>query len=249
LSKNTIQSASGLPLVHSTSAYEAKRIVASGRILPAECDLFTDEKLSYFFYGRPAYKRVRRSQIAHFWELPSVFIFEYSAVKAKRIFPFDTGAFSQYPDFINMMPMDQFEVSSTLDAPHRIVGAFFVDSNRYFRMNPRGKESFINRFDVTVDDEEVMALHELMISYSEVVDDRRAAIEVQSDVDLSLKSGELLAVVFPEEYVDSEQFMAGLKRLSADALPYSSFPLKQEMYYSTIYTTVFDYYRRKNFAR
>lgn len=249
LSKNTVRGTDGLPLVHTGSAYAIKRIIAAGRVLPSPCDVFTGEDLSYFFYGRPAYKRARRSQVSKYWELPSVLIFQYDAVTAKRVYPFDTGGFEHYPDFITEMPMNEFEVNSTIDAPHKIVGSFFVNPDRYFRMNPRDGRDFKQRFDIGVDEEEVLALQELFVAYSEKVDDRRATIELQSDVELELKSGELLAVVFPEEYVESDTFMDSLAALGADALPYASHPLNQQMYYSTIYTTVFEYYRKMGFVR
>lgn len=252
LAKNTVKSADGLPLVHTTRAYDAKRIVAADLILPSDCPVFKGEKLSYFFYGRPSYKRsLRKSQIAKYWELPSVFIFEYKAIPSKRVYPFDTGAFSnqRYPDFIQIMPMEEFEATSTIDAPQKIVGSFFIDSNRYFRLDPRSRTDFMRRFDVGVDDEEILALQELMVAHSEKSDDRRAAIEVQTDVELKLNKGEFLAVVFPEEYVESDAFMDKLEALEAEPLPYSTSPLKQEMYYSTIYTIIFDFYRAKRFIR
>jgi hypothetical protein len=249
LSKNTVRGGDGLPLVHSASAYDIKRIIASGRVLPHPCDVFKGERLSYFFYGRPAYKRVLKAQISKFWELPSVLVFKYDVVNVKRAFPFDTGAFKRYPDFIRLMPREEFDLGVASDAPHKIVGAFFVNSERYMRLNPRDKRDFTSRFDVGVDDEEVQALQELFVTYSEKVDDRRATIELQSEDGLELRRGELLAVVFPEEYVESEKFMKSLRALGADPLPYASQPLRQEMYYSTIYTTIFEYYRKKKFVR
>ena len=137
LRKNTIQRATEMATFHSTSAYAAKKIILDGVINPQSCAIF-EKKLTYLFYGRPSYKKTGKSQISKYWQLPSVLIFDYNATKYKRIYPFDTGAFDGglYPDFFNMMPRDEYEVGSILDAPSRLISSFFVDSESRFREEP-----------------------------------------------------------------------------------------------------------------
>jgi hypothetical protein len=149
LSKNSISSSLSMPAVHTTSAYTAKRIIKGGLIKPQPCDTFKDEDLTYLFYGRPSYKRTGESQLAKYWELPSLFVMDYDAISTKRIFPFDTGAFvaKRYPEFIGMMDIGEFEVTSSLTAPQRLVASFFVDTNRYFRLQreTRDTSAFVTR--------------------------------------------------------------------------------------------------------
>jgi hypothetical protein len=250
LSRNTIESSDGLPLVHSTSAHAVKNVLASGQLLPEPCDVFLGESLSYFFYGRPSFKKPADSQIARLWEMPSALIFEYDAVKAKRIYPFDSGAFKggRYPSFINMMDLDDYKVTAP-DAPHKLVGTFFGTPGRYFRLKPRERSNFMRDFEVDIIDDEIMALHDVILSYSENVDDRRFSIEVQSDAPVSVKNGKLLAVVFPEEYLDSDPYMTLLEATGAEPLTYPTYPLKNDVYYYQIYNCVFEFYKRRGFVK
>lgn len=245
LTKNSIPTSEYLPLVHTTAAYHLARILKGGSIEPAPCDVFAGEDLSYFFYGRPSYKMTSDQRAAKYWELPSVIILDYSSVDIKRTFPFDTGAFEgkRYPHFMNMMPMEEFDASSTLDAAPKLVGTFFVDSSRYFRLKPRAKSDFLSRFQVDVLEEEIRALYDLVVEYDERIDDRRFSIEIQSSKSLELKDAKVLGVVFPEEYLESAPFVELAERLGAELLPYPSYPLKQEAYYHTIYNIIFEFYR------
>lgn len=239
-----------MPAVHTTSAYAGKKIIQGDLIRPQHCEIF-DESLTYLFYGRPSYKKIGESQVAHYWELPALFVMDYETIDVKRIFPFDTGAFKRkkYPSFINMMPMDEFEVTNALSAPQRLVSAFFVDPSRYFRLRPRDVRDFSHRFEVTSTDEEIKALHELVLSYSENIDDRRFAIEVQTDCELKLSECGLKAVIIPEEYCESDELIRVVENNSAEVIPYPTHSLKQEMYYHTIYNILFEFYREKGFVR
>jgi hypothetical protein len=79
LQKNQIQKGNALPAVHTTEAYFIKKFITSGRIETYNCKFFENEKLSYFFVGRPAFKRTIDYE-ADYWELPMCFIVKYSAV-------------------------------------------------------------------------------------------------------------------------------------------------------------------------
>ncbi len=251
LSKNSILSSIAMPLVHTTSAYSAKRIIQGGLIKPQLCDTFQNERLTYLFYGRPSYKRMGESQLAKYWELPSLFVMDYEKISTKRIYPFDSGAFAsrRYPEFINMMDMQDFEVTSALTAPQRLVASFFVDTNRYFRLNPRDKRDFNIRYEISATDEEIQALYELILSYSDKIDDRRFAIEIQTEADIDLKTCGLMAIIIPEEYCESDELMALAEKNGAEVIPYPTYSLKQEMYYHAIYNCLFEFYKTKGLVR
>jgi len=118
LMKNSIGTTGAMPVIHTTNAYAGKKIIQGDLIKPSRCDVF-GEDLTYLFYGRPSYKKTGDAQIAHYWELPALFVMDYDKIAYKRIFPFDTGAFEgeRYPSFINMMPLEEFEVTGALEAP------------------------------------------------------------------------------------------------------------------------------------
>jgi hypothetical protein len=238
-----------MPVIHTTSAYAAKQIIKGDLIRPRPCDTFKGEELTYLFYGRPSYKKIGDSQIAQYWELPSLFVMDYDAIDLKRIYPFDTGAFGKFPNFISMMPLEEFELAASLGAPQRLVSAFFVDPDRYFRLRPRDARDFNGRFDVTATDEEIRALHQLALSYSERIDDRRFAIEIQTECEIKLRDSGLKAVIIPEEYCESDELVKLIESHGADIIPYPTHSLKQEMYYHTIYNILFELYREMGLVR
>ncbi|RDV05916.1 hypothetical protein DXH95_00180 [Sphingorhabdus pulchriflava] len=251
LSKNTVRKSAEMPVFHSTSAYSARRILFDNVINPQSCNVFQNEKLTYLFYGRPSYKRESRSQITKYWQLPAVFLFDYKVSRYKRIFPFDTGAFENgiYPEFFGMMPRNEYDTGSMPDSPSRLVSSFFVDCERFFKLSPRDKKDFDSRFETTAVDEEIHALYELIVSYSEKIDDRRFSIELQTEHEIHLSDGACKALIIPEEYLESDELVDKCDKMGIEVLSYPSFPLKQEMYYYHIYNIIFELYKEWGIAR
>src|ERR1700730_435093 len=161
LQRNTVQAATpSLPYVHSTQAYHLKKIWRTETIEARPCEVFVNENLNYFFVGRPAYKRFHVTQQSEFWELPVCFIVNFASVTdVRRIFPFDSGAFKakRFPEYINMMDIDEFEVSSDPGAPTKIVGAFFGSHSDYFNLVAKAPDRFSSEFPLGPFDEEIHA--------------------------------------------------------------------------------------------
>lgn len=84
-----------LPLTHVTSGVVAKDIIRSKSIKPHYCSVF-GTNLTYFFYGRPAY-RLAHDQIVRSEAIcPYCFIIDPKLLKtAIAIFAFDTGAYEK----------------------------------------------------------------------------------------------------------------------------------------------------------
>jgi len=128
LRKNSITPSASLPLVHTTSGYNIDELMTSKAIVPRPCNVFIGESLNYFFYGKPSYKISSGAAQAESWEMPVCFVVSFDAISSiKRIYPFDSGAFSnkRYPHYITMMDRDKFEAGTSKDVPARIIGAFF----------------------------------------------------------------------------------------------------------------------------
>lgn len=251
LQKNQIEKGRALPAVHSSEAYLIKKFMKTGRIEPQPCKFFEGEKLSYFFLGRPAFKRSLDAE-PDYWELPMSFVVKYDSIKRKRIFPFDTGAFRSgiYPHFISMMDLEEFEVEKDHEAAEKIVGTFFGTSRNYFLLNPRSKGDFENRFDVSVLDEEIRALHKLVSLKGGSTDDRRFAIELQTDHQLELIRENVLAVVLPEAYIEAPKVVTYVeKELGAELITYPLYPLKKDYYYYAIYEKIDHFFRSNGFYR
>lgn len=247
LSKNTIKRPDLLPLVHSTPAYCLRRILSEKTIRRQPCKTFVSEDLVYFFVGRPAYKWSTESD-AEFWELPSCIIMDYKPANVTRIFPFDSGGYSKelFPSFIQMMGLDALSLGQDLATAQSFIGAFFTSPRNYFHLRPRHHTDFNRRFEVDVLDHEVQALYKLVHSAKSEIDDRRIAIEVQSSEDVALVPGKVLAVVFPEPYLDSDEFMNYVEvDLKAEALSYPIFPMRAEFYFQTMYAKVAEFYESK----
>lgn len=248
LARNSVAASESMPLIHTTRSYNFKAIMEKDQIEPQQCDTFLNEKLSYFFVGRPAYKYSTDSQTAESWELPCCFVFESDAViDIKRIFPFDSGAFSKglYPDYIGKIPMEKF-ISTDPNAPAKIIGSFFGDTKRYFDMTPKPRASFEQEYSLTPFDAELLAASRLASeSTAKKFDDRRFSVEIQTEAPINVSS-KLMAVIIPEVYLSINGVIEKIEGdWSAEAIGYPIYSLSTEMYYATIYRELHSLYKRK----
>lgn len=248
LERNNITKARPLPLVHTTEAYFMKKIVSSSRIQASPCNVFKREKLSYFFVGRAAYKR-ELFQEAEYWELPTCLVFDFFFDNAKRAYPFDTGAFraKRYPKFVNMMAMDDFEVSVDQESTQKIIGTFFGNASNYYRLNCIPQETFERKFDVGVLDEEVKALYKLIKAKDLKFDDRRFSIEIQFESDIELKDRKPILAILPETYLGDQEYIKKISDSGAQILTYPVYPLRKEYYYYNIYEKLDIFYSKMGY--
>lgn len=251
LARNSVAAAGGLPLVHTTKSYNINVLIDEDTLVPQTCDVFTNEKLNYFFVGRPAYKHSSDVAQAAHWELPCCFIFEADVVQnIKRAFPFDSGAFAagRYPSYIRGIPMDRFEAQST-DTAGKLIGAFFGTAERYMKFKPKSTDAFDTEYSINALDAELSATMRLAHEASSTsFDDRRFTIEIQSEDPVSLSDVKPIAVVLPELYLDIEKVRDTIQN-SWGAVPigYSIAPLSLAMYYSQIYAAVEQFYRTNGY--
>jgi len=124
-----------MPLTHVTSAISGEDIVRHGMIDPKPCAVF-NEKLAYFFYGRPAYRIGAEGAVKVEAACPFCFIFDASLIKrAKSIYAFDTGAFSNrmYKHaFVDEMDILDFSLEKDNERPNRLIHAVFKTKRTYF---------------------------------------------------------------------------------------------------------------------
>ena len=188
-------------------------------------------------------------QEAEYWQLPTCLVFSFFTNDAKRLFPFNSGAFAakRYPDYINMMELSDFEIKDDLDAPHKIIGTFFTSARNYYRLSARPREQFETLFDVDVLDEEMKALHKLIQHKDQKFDDRRFAIEVQFDRDINLQDRKPLLAIFPETYLSNEEYISKITGLGCEILTYPVYPLRKEYFYYAIYQKLDDFYSTRGF--
>ncbi len=248
LMKNSITASAEMPIVHSTQAYFLTRVISDNALKPSPCNSFLGETLNYFFYGKPAYKKVSDSNQAQVWELPLCFILEIDALKTiKRIYPFDSGAFKagRFPSYISMIQLSEFEATPVVAEPVKLIGAFFGSVSDYFRLKSYSEDTFQMKYGLNVTDAEILALHKLAGDSSlPRTDDRRFCIEIQTEDTIALNPGNVRAIILPSEYLDDVKVLKHITDVwQATPIAYEASSLSLESYTSEIYSKLSAYYK------
>jgi hypothetical protein len=145
------------------------------------------------------------------------------------------------------MDMADFEVGQETEAPHKIIGTFFGTARNYYRLAARPKEQFENKFDVEVLDEEMRALHKLIMAKDKKFDDRRFAIEMQFEHDVDLNSKKPLLAIMPETYLEDDAYIQKIRALGAEVLTYPVYPLRKAYFYYAIYEKLDQFYATRGY--
>ena len=136
------------------------------------------------------------------------------------------------------------------EAVEKIIGTFFGTNRSYFLLKSCSQADFDARFDVGVLEEEIKALHKLITLKHEALDDRRFAIEIQTENEFALVKDQVLAVVLPENYIENSRVVQFVEKdLNAKLLTYPLYPLKKDYYYYAIYERVDHFFRQAGFYR
>lgn len=222
-----------LPLVHSTDTYILEEVLAAGRLEPQVCDVFSGELLTYFFYGRPAFRPgtdASPSGMGHY--LPVCLILKPTlAISIKRIFPFDSGAFESgfYKNFLHQkMNLADFGLEPDVTTPGRVVSRFFGSNSAYLKAEP----AVHSQFDPA---EFEAACYAALISSKEgnSIDSRGSGIEVQSSEAIDINTM-VEAVVLPADFA-SGATGERLKAVGVTPLPYFTFQrLRPDEYTSDV---------------
>jgi hypothetical protein len=229
-----------LPLLHSTSAYLFRDIVETGQLVPQEDRIF-EEKLLYFFYGKPSFfpKTAQTSNLL--FNTQVFFVLRPSVItSARRVFPFDSGAFEAglYARFMNVR-MNLLDFQIELDAAHsggtpfpasaqKIVASIYGSNENYFRSRHREDLS------PSMMDFELNAFMELLRSKAgEDFDDRRSVIEIQSTRPINLSRDTLEGIILPNELLSDGRVVAFLDRCGVNdesVLTYNAMRSRPEYY-------------------
>lgn len=219
--------------------------MASKSLTPTECPVFVGEELIYLFYGKPSYKVGGTTQKN--WLMPICFLIKMNSLHSiKRIYPFDSGAFSagRHPDYIKTFDIGEFEVLGTND-PSKIVGAFFKTIMDYFRLTPREESQFRGEHSLGIMDHEILALRDLAGDSSlEGIDDRRFCVEIQTEDEIHLTPSNVQAVILPYDYFENPLVVRFVETdLEATPLPYDSFSLSSAEHTAIVYSKVLEFLR------
>lgn len=213
-------------------------ILESGEVGTTLCPVFDPDHLNYFFVGRPAYKSKDCAQ-SDYWLLPIVFALKPPlAIKPKRIFPFDSGAFSAglFGDEFFDFSLEDFAIPSEYANIRKVIDSFFGSNERYIALKPKSKDEVTAEFSLQSTGFPIAALARIFNKpHSAEFDDRNAAIEVQYDVDVPVTSTSALGVVLAEDWLDDPAVEAALTSLGCPIKTYPVYPIRRESYYSKIY--------------
>ena len=203
-----------LPLTHITDGYSFRDILENGELRPTTCEVFR-EKLLYLFYGRPVYRvwsDVKATSFPIFY--PICILLKPECLKmAKRVFPFDSGAFdaNMYGDYMEMygrFDLDSFLVNPIPHIPNQIplpgtpghvVSTFFGTNYNYYNNEIRNALKFGLYF-------EAESYYEMIASKKEEkYDSRCSTIEIQTDATIHLSKDTVYAIFLPEQLSEDER--------------------------------------------
>jgi hypothetical protein len=205
-----------LPFVHITRAYRFDQILDENQLRPSYCDFFK-KKLTYLFYGRPAYRAKDGNNARLEFEWPIILVFDPHKLGAlDRVYPFDTGAFELkvYQDFFDKdSQISDFELTPSLDVIRSFVGTFYLNHGEYYQGRSR------RNVDIPPRQFEAQGILEMSRipgvqgtrSRAGIRDERSSALEAQTRHSIKL-SNALLALIIPEPYLDDNDVKNALER-------------------------------------
>jgi hypothetical protein len=235
-----------MPLTHVCQEYFFREILATKQLKPSLCQVFAEELL-YFFYGKPAYTPKTGGVAVDASGLAPVCLVckPHLVPNAKRIAPFDTGAFAsgRYADYLHpKMKIDDFLLDGSPDIPGRVVAHFFSANGEYFKGKPSALQ--IPRLQL-----EAQAYYNLITDNGKTSSDhRRSAIEIQTDLPVSIERDSVLLVVLPEVFLDDPDVRTRVfQDWSAEVVPYPTYHCDPEQYQGAVAYVVWKFLQEKHF--
>jgi hypothetical protein len=223
-------------LTHIAKALIGGDIVREGRIIASELDDVLGAAVSFFFYGRPAYRVHGDGAVKTAAACPFLFVFNSSVIdRANAIHPFDTGAFKRrlYSHvMMDEMELADFSLERDSSRVNRLIARTYGTPNAYFNGDtskiPPASEI------ATPDQFLAQAYIDLITSAGRnEPDDRVSTLEVTLCDPLPLKDV-LLAVVIPDILWNDDHkthWLEDLARDAIDIIPFKFFPGRSPDYY------------------
>jgi hypothetical protein len=224
-----------LPLTHITKGITAQDIATESAVEPQLCPVF-NIPLTYFFYGRAAYRVSGDGALKLEATFPFCFVFDPELMKqARKVYPFDTGAFEKrmyVHHLMEEMKIDDFAMLAKPDVANRLIKSVFAELNTYLaadrsRIRPADQIS-------EPGDLHVRAYLELVGSMGRnEPDDRICTVEVILDKKIDLEK-HLLALIVPHTLWNPKTKTDWLQSLAAGGatiLTYESIPGRSPEYY------------------
>lgn len=220
LASDTDVDEEALPFAHTCDSYTFRDVLDTNQLEPSPCQVYTGENLLYFFYGRPAYKKILGESVSmeSFWPV-TLLIDPISFGGIKRVLPFDSGGFpKQYEQALHpKMKREHFELAADIQTIRRFVKGFWGCNRAYFEGRKDGSPS------IRATDFEAKAFVELISTKTSTPgDDRRSSIEIQIEDIVALRPGTpVVLAVLPSEISEEPEVATKLTEWGAEIRPYS----------------------------
>lgn len=123
-----------LSMIHTTTVELFRLICGNGALTPQTCPVMHAD-LTYFFYGRPAYRPGPISTTnRNLDSRPVCMLFRRDAIHAQGIYPCDTGAHDRkfYSPYLDGIEFDDLNCVRVIDADKRLVTRYFENNVSYF---------------------------------------------------------------------------------------------------------------------
>jgi hypothetical protein len=242
---NSTEATPRLPLVHTTDSFSFEDILERGAITPQDCTVFKGQALTYFFYGRPAFRPNSDAEptgLLHYFPVCLIFKPNLTA-PITRVFPFDSGAFHNglYAAYLHKhMKLGDFGLEPNLRTPAKVVTQFFGSTRDYLLGKPKANSIFDP---AEFEAQSLMAL--ITAKGANNLDGRSASVEIQLAQELSI-SGAVAAIILPSTFADGDTGVK-LKNLGVDVIPYRTFERTRPDDYTTqIANLCINYYVLQN---
>lgn len=234
-----------LPLCHTCDVYTFRSILKGGLLDVSQCEHF-NERLLYFFYGKPAYRLSEDSVTSNLQFCPVTIAIKLNKSQdIKRIAPFDTGAFfkKKYSQHMHpKMSCDDFLLPPTFDIPSRIVTQFFGSNVNYCEGMPNKKP--IDPLNLEAESYQNI-IHDQAIREC---DDRGHTIEVQTSKPFSLGKSNVLFVMLPKVLLDHDDICdILLNRWGVKPIGYTSHSGRSSEYIGLIYKEFMTYLKKNGY--
>ena len=224
-----------MPLTHVTKGINLEDILRANALTPSDCEVLNDD-LSFFFYGRPAYRVSGDGSIKAEAACPTCLIFNSDLItKAEKVHAFDTGAFGKrmYNHILmEEMQVGDFSLEKDFSRPNKIISGVFKTKRTYFDADTtsalkseEGAESWEFHTKAYLDLIHSPGRNE--------PDDRICTIEVTIKGEVSL-SGNLMAAIVPHTLWNEAKQAPWLKQFSevgVKIIPYLFVPNRHPEYY------------------
>lgn len=227
-----------LPIMHSCECFDARGILNS-RVLEARlCKVF-NEKLVYFYYGKPSYP-VGEKVLDHRTDTeyyPVCFVVDPKRIPIYKVYPFDSGAFKQniYGDFLHRnMDINEFEIPNNTHAIQAYVSYMFGTNDNYLDGSAIYRGHTGNPY--------IDSLINMNTAKGTMKFDERArTIEVISNSDIKIGSA-VKCVILPKNLLQDNNIVNFLKENNIDIIDYRTRQLVHPTkYYSQIFELAINY--------